>query len=143
MPRMPLVALVRVVFTDQFNVTLTAHEYTAAMNRDSSMPPENAAEAIANYTENVRPDPYKDRNSIEFKFRSRRFVRIQRLIETILSERGEAEILDLGGRETYWQIGQEFIEKNRKKLRFTQPTRFSTDPFCSGLRGAQSSMVKP
>ena len=38
------------------------------------MPPENAAEAIANYTENVRPDPYKDRNSIEFKFRSRRFV---------------------------------------------------------------------
>ena len=50
------------------------------------MPPENTAEAIANYTENVRPDPYKDRNSIEFKFRSRRFVRIQRLIETILHE---------------------------------------------------------
>jgi hypothetical protein len=89
------------------------------MPQNSPMPSENSAQAIADYTENVRPDPYKDRNSIEFKFRSRRFVRIQRLIETILSERGKAEILDLGGRETYWQIGQDFIEANRKKLRFT------------------------
>ena len=69
------------------------------MPQNSPMPTENSAQAIADYTENVRPDPYKDRNSIEFKFRSRRFVRIQRLIETILSERGKAEILDLGGRE--------------------------------------------
>lgn len=111
--------MVPMVFTERLNVALTAREYITAMNRDSSMPAENAAEAIANYTENVRPDPYKDRNSIEFRFRSRRFVRIRALIETILSERGEAEILDLGGRETYWQIGRDFIEDNREKLRFT------------------------
>ena len=83
------------------------------------MPPENTAEAIANLTEHVRPDPYKNRNSIEFRFRSRRFVRIQGLIETIIAERGKARILDLGGRETYWQIGRDFIEVNRDNLHFT------------------------
>ena len=31
----------------------------------------------------------------------------------------------------------------RKKLIFTQPTRFSTAPFCSGLLGVHSSIVKP
>lgn len=83
------------------------------------MPPENTAEAIANLTENVRPDPYKDRNSLEFKFRSRRFVRIQKLIEKIIAEKGKAEILDLGGRETYWQLGKDFVEQNRDRLKFT------------------------
>ncbi|HWK13283.1 MAG TPA: class I SAM-dependent methyltransferase [Rhizobiaceae bacterium] len=83
------------------------------------MQPVNTAESIASYTEHVRPDPYKDRNSMEFKFRSRRFARIQALIEAILVEKGEATILDLGGRETYWQIGADFIEANRERLRIT------------------------
>lgn len=83
------------------------------------MPPVNTAEAIADYTESVRPDPYKDRNSIEFGFRSRRFAMVQALIEKVLAEKGEATILDLGGRETYWRIGEEFVAANRDRLHFT------------------------
>lgn len=79
----------------------------------------NTAESIASYTQDVRSDPYRNHNSIEFKFRSRRFVRIQALIERILEEKGEAEILDLGGREAYWQIGGDFIDRNRHRLRIT------------------------
>ena len=64
-------------------------------------------------------DPYRDKASLEFGFRSRRFRAVQGLIEDILRERGQCEILDLGGTETYWLIGEEFIRKNRHRLHFT------------------------
>lgn len=64
-------------------------------------------------------NPYSDRNSIEFKFRSRRFAIVKRLIEVALAERGEARILDLGGTETYWLIGEDFIRQNRGKIQIT------------------------
>ncbi len=66
-----------------------------------------------------RADPYENSNSLEFGFRARRFVHIRRLIETIIAERGRAEILDLGGTETYWKIGADFIRENRGRLSFT------------------------
>ena len=67
----------------------------------------------------TRQDPYRDRKSIEFGFRARRFQDVQKLIERVLAEKGHAEILDLGGTEKYWLIGEDFIRANRKRLRFT------------------------
>lgn len=64
-------------------------------------------------------DPYKNRQSLEFGLRAKRFQHVQKLIQAILDERGQAEILDLGGTETYWLIGEEFIRRNRHRLRFT------------------------
>ncbi len=64
-------------------------------------------------------NPYTDRTSLEFKFRARRFAKVQALIEDALAERGEARILDLGGTETYWLIGEDFIQKNRDRIKIT------------------------
>jgi hypothetical protein len=64
-------------------------------------------------------DPYKDSKSLEFGFRAKRFEEIRSIIQSILDEKGRAEILDLGGSEKYWQIGADFIRANRSRLRFT------------------------
>lgn len=64
-------------------------------------------------------DPYKNTKSVEFGFRAKRFEEIRRIIQTILDEKGHAEILDLGGSEKYWLIGSDFIRANRSRLRFT------------------------
>ncbi|MCV0397012.1 MAG: class I SAM-dependent methyltransferase [Rhizobiaceae bacterium] len=67
----------------------------------------------------VARNPYLDRTSIEFRFRARRFAEIKRLISAILDEKGHAEILDLGGTETYWLAGGDFIKSNRHRLSIT------------------------
>ncbi len=67
----------------------------------------------------AKADPYSNAKSLEFGFRAKRFRHIQGLIETILRERGTADILDLGGTETYWKIGEDFLRANRHRLRFT------------------------
>ena len=67
----------------------------------------------------AKADPYLDSGSIEFRFRARRFAIVERLIRAVLHEKGHADIVDLGGTETYWRAGGEFIEKNRKRLRIT------------------------
>ncbi len=64
-------------------------------------------------------DPYKDKKSIEFSFRAKRFREIRKIIEEILDEQGYCHILDLGGSEKYWKIGADFIEENRDRLHFT------------------------
>ncbi|TCD15494.1 class I SAM-dependent methyltransferase [Oricola cellulosilytica] len=64
-------------------------------------------------------DPYTDTNSIEFTFRARRFAHVRKLLEAIIAERGQAEVLDLGGTETYWLTGSEFLDTNRDRLRIT------------------------
>ena len=79
----------------------------------------NASIAGATLGAPVKADPYSNSQSIEFRFRARRFAHVQRLIETILSERGRADIIDLGGTETYWRIGADFIRANRHRLSIT------------------------
>ncbi len=64
-------------------------------------------------------DPYQDSKSIEFGFRAKRFIHVQRLIETIVEEKGFADILDLGGTETYWKIGADALRRLRGKVRIT------------------------
>ncbi|GGA84565.1 hypothetical protein GCM10011491_10130 [Brucella endophytica] len=64
-------------------------------------------------------DPYTDRKSLEFTFRARRFAKVRELIEDALEERGEAHILDLGGTESYWLIGEDFINQHRGRLKIT------------------------
>lgn len=64
-------------------------------------------------------DPYKNRKSIEFSFRAKRFMEIRRLMEEILAEKGSCHVLDLGGSEKYWLIGEDFIRENRERLHFT------------------------
>jgi hypothetical protein len=66
-----------------------------------------------------KADPYQNRSSLEFGFRSRRFAMVRRLIEKILAEKGRADILDLGGTEKYWLIGEDFVQANRHRLHFT------------------------
>lgn len=79
----------------------------------------NATFADASLEAPVRANPYANSQSIEFRLRARRFAHVRRLIETILDERGRADILDLGGTETYWRIGADFIRANRHRLSIT------------------------
>ena len=67
----------------------------------------------------VRDDPYADKKSLEFGFRARRFEMVQSLIEAVLAEKGSCDILDLGGTEKYWLIGEDFVRRNRNRLHIT------------------------
>lgn len=67
----------------------------------------------------VRDDPYKNSQSIEFQFRAKRFQIVRDMIDTVLAERGRADIIDLGGTETYWAIGRDFLQRNRHRLSIT------------------------
>jgi hypothetical protein len=64
-------------------------------------------------------DPYKNKTSLEFSFRAKRFEEIRRIIEEILAVKGYCHVLDLGGSEKYWLIGEGFIKANRERLHFT------------------------
>src|SRR5688572_12083544 len=66
-----------------------------------------------------KANPYTNSRSLEFSFRARRFAQIRGLIEQVIAEKGRCEILDLGGTETYWLIGEDFIQANRRRLHFT------------------------
>lgn len=64
-------------------------------------------------------DPYVNKKSIEFGFRAKRFQVIQSIMQEILDEKGHCNVLDLGGSEKYWLIGEDFIKANRHRLHFT------------------------
>lgn len=64
-------------------------------------------------------DIYKNRTSFEFSLRVRRFAHIRKLIEAALAEKEKVEILDIGGSQKYWLIGEEFINKHKDRLHFT------------------------
>lgn len=67
----------------------------------------------------VKPDPLSDPRSIERRFRSRRFAHVRALIEECLAERGRADILDLGGTEQYWAIGEDYLKALGDKISIT------------------------
>ncbi|WP_274627494.1 class I SAM-dependent methyltransferase [Arvimicrobium flavum] len=69
--------------------------------------------------EPAKPNPHANRDSLEFGFRSKRFVAVQRLIQKVLDERGSCDIVDLGGTELYWLIGDEFLQRNRGRINIT------------------------
>jgi hypothetical protein len=79
----------------------------------------NTAPAITTGGIPARADPYTNTDSIEFRFRARRFALVQGIIQKVLDRKGSCEIIDLGGTETYWRIGKDFVRKNRGRLHFT------------------------
>src|SRR5688500_17113816 len=64
-------------------------------------------------------NPYADKNSIEFKFRSKRFEKLQKLLESILAVQNRARILDMGGTESYWLNRENFLRKNEGRIDLT------------------------
>jgi hypothetical protein len=64
-------------------------------------------------------DPYLDTNSIESRFRAKRFRRVQAMLDAMLAESGRVEILDLGGTEKYWNIARDFLDANRDNIHIT------------------------
>lgn len=78
-----------------------------------------AIRAARSFIQPVASNPYDDERSLEFQFRSRRFARVQTLLLDIMRDKGRVEILDLGGTETYWHIGRDFIREHRSRLHIT------------------------
>lgn len=62
------------------------------------------------------PNPYLDAKSLPYRFRKARFVHIAALIDTVLADKGEARILDIGGTEQYWDIAREYLSKRRVSI---------------------------
>ena len=66
-----------------------------------------------------RPDPYDDPTSLRVRFRRRRFRRVARLVDEILSQRAPCRILDLGGSEQYRKVGADYLRTVRDRLEIT------------------------
>ncbi len=60
-----------------------------------------------------RADPYADKTSLPYRFRSRRFAEVRRLIEAVLARKGSCRIIDIGGTERYWDIAGDFMQASR------------------------------
>lgn len=91
-----------------------------------------------------RADPYTNPLSREFGFRRRRFAQVERLIQAVLNERGRARILDLGGTESYWLIGEEFLRRNGHRLEIVLVNTEAQKPAATALfRHVQASASDP
>lgn len=66
-----------------------------------------------------RADPYLSTNTLESRFRSRRFEIFRPLLEAALAEKEFVEIVDLGGTEIYWNIARDFLDSHRGRIRIT------------------------
>lgn len=67
----------------------------------------------------VKPDPLSDPQSIERRFRARRFAHVRSLIDECLTERGRVDILDLGGTEQYWAVAEDYLKALGDKISIT------------------------
>jgi len=56
-------------------------------------------------------DPYSNKNSLPYKFRKKRSVYIQNIIDKIIKEKRICKILDIGGTEIYWDIFGSYIKE--------------------------------
>jgi hypothetical protein len=61
-------------------------------------------------------DPYQNHNSLEYKFRLKRFNQVRSLIRSVLATKQSCRILDVGGTETYWDIGRDLVNSGRLKI---------------------------
>ena len=66
-----------------------------------------------------RTDPYDDPASLRVRFRRRRFRRVARLVDEILSHRATCRILDLGGSLQDWKVGADYLRTVRDRLEIT------------------------
>lgn len=64
-------------------------------------------------------NPYIDPTSLRFRFRKRRFPAVAALIDEAIAKRGFCSVLDVGGTETYWLIGKDFLDARAGKLKIT------------------------
>ncbi|RFC63165.1 class I SAM-dependent methyltransferase [Fulvimarina endophytica] len=66
-----------------------------------------------------KPDPMSDPKSLERGFRSKRFAHVRELIEASVARTGRADILDLGGTESYWVIGADYLKSLGDRVSIT------------------------
>ena len=84
-------------------------------------------------------DPMSEPESIEWRFRARRFARVAALIEHHVTQSGHCRILDLGGKESYWRIANPLLDALSGRIEVVllnneaQPP--ATRPGFSDLRG--------
>ena len=67
-----------------------------------------------------RPDYYQ-RDTLGFRLRQKRFARFQALIEHVYEQRGQVNILDLGGTETYWRVAGESLTDCNCRISLLNP----------------------
>lgn len=71
-------------------------------------------------------DPYKNEKSLEFRFRLKRFRHVEKIIMSVLREKGRCRILDVGGTETYWKLGKNLIHNREIKIDLLNLTEIKT-----------------
>lgn len=81
----------------------------------------------------VKPDPLSDPQSIERRFRARRFAHVRSLIDECLTERGRVDILDLGGTEQYWAVAEDYLKDLGNKVSITLLNN-EVHPPCRGVQ---------
>jgi hypothetical protein len=59
---------------------------------------------------------YDNPRSLAYRFRARRFVIVNALIERILAARGRCTVLDIGGTPYYWRINAPFMAAHAGKV---------------------------
>lgn len=88
----------------------------------------------------ARSNPYEDNKSWEAGFRANRFRKIAEIIESVISEKGECRVVDLGGTEEYWRIGEEFLKRNAGKIHIilvnTDPTDVQDSDLFSAVQAS-------
>ena len=92
----------------------------------------------------VKSDPYQDPNSIESRFRRRRFETVLELVGRTLKEKGRCTIMDIGGTETYWSLGRDEISKPGVRVHLcnlTAPEVANTDLFVT-MTGDATDMAE-
>lgn len=61
-------------------------------------------------------DPYQHRTSLEYRFRLKRFQHIRALVDSVLKTSHSCRILDIGGTETYWDLGRDLLDSGRVQI---------------------------